>query len=879
MSKFGGSGRFVNKQQKLHKLILDVNSQSPTANELEVRFTSYDWESANDRNQARTQVDPTVYDIILSSYLTMQGNPTILDYEVQTFELDGKRYRIIDDGTGDIIKEVKTKLTERYNNEFGVKIVASSESESDWNEDIFQNNKEKLIVRQIHRTRFRKDGVYIDFSEIKGNRAKYEIELEIVNLKSPTVISDFVTMSDLVSEIYAAMNPSNIRYYEDVKVDLVTKFLRANGYNNLRNIPRPKELMWTHLTYDSLLKSNTYYVTTKIDGISALLVVYNKKLWLISYEGFNLLLDNFDLDENVIIYGELTSDKSFFFSEKLYPAQTTSYVNSFASSAYIDMTRSGSFLNMLTNIQVFFEKIDATLTSRYGTGQLYRFLTKDYTLVQDEYSFFIKMGEAIDKWKQVSSNLVPTDGLIFIPNVENYYQRLTGGFKWKPSDKLSMDLSVVWKKPNPLEPEKLYFGYHRNNDDPTPIIYDKTYDLKTLEQLLDKPLNPINLPSGKIVEFKYGEGVFVPLRIRNDKQIPNYEHRVLNIYKLMVNGIPESTLRGYDLRLMRKYHNRMKRSLFDSDNGHVLLDIGTGRGGDISKMSKYSKIIAVEPNADNLQELKSRLEGTSMKSKFSIIQGGVEDVDLILKEVKTVDTVSMMLSASFLWMQYDSMLRLLQELINRGLKRILLFTIDGYAVETYLNNPFYEWTNKSFSYKGYNSENLATINYLGDSRIHIDITEPSIVGSQTEGLVFVNDLITDINRHTSLSTRCVMRKFERADSELLLNEGERNLTKLYSAYTLDIVRYQLVTSQVTNVIGAVALARFPSAVMEANKLNLAKFERISGVDLNVLGMELGICIIKDGVYYNKAARFKVIINGDLMYGHKSGDKVSFLFEV
>ncbi|GAG94211.1 unnamed protein product, partial [marine sediment metagenome] len=146
---------------------------------------------------------------------------------------------------------------------------------------------------------------------------------------------------------------------------------------------------------------------------------------------------------------------------------------------------------------------------------------------------------------------------------------------------------------------------------------------------------------------------------------------------------------GRNFTLMRKYHNRIKRQLFKTVSGQrYLLDIGSGRGGDVSKWRNFDKIVAVEPNGDHIVELERRLELWGLRDRVEIVQTGGEDTKKITAAVKRfvgqrVHIISMMLSMTFFW-KNKKRLQKLVETIDTNLDdhgTILFMVMDGDTVE------------------------------------------------------------------------------------------------------------------------------------------------------------------------------------------------------
>lgn len=209
-----------------------------------------------------------------------------------------------------------------------------------------------------------------------------------------------------------------------------------------------------------------------------------------------------------------------------------------------------------------------------------------------------------------------------------------------------------------------------------------------------------DIPSFRVGEF-YWDNQRNLLRfkqLRTNKKFPNRIDYAIDNWSMIFESLDLWTLLGRDIRLMRHYHNHLKRGLFDlvsrpdlesltstdlnrkdletlfeeskalasSDRisrnnqpGQVkrtnLLDLGFGRGGDWYKMKdRFEKIVAVEPNQTNLAEFLQRqaklfeskeaiiltpdLSNLSEidrdKTKLLIIQTGAENTPVITKAVQ-----------------------------------------------------------------------------------------------------------------------------------------------------------------------------------------------------------------------------------------------------
>ena len=130
--------------------------------------------------------------------------------------------------------------------------------------------------------------------------------------------------------------------------------------------------------------------------------------------------------------------------------------------------------------------------------------------------------------------------------------------------------------------------------------------------------------------------------------------------------------------------------------GSTLLDIGSGRGGDLGKWKRFSKILAVEPSLEHIEELKRRLAShPDLKNKVRILNAGGEETDKISKAVREffgdrASNISLMLSLSFFWKE-KKMFDALSETITQNLipgGQFVFLTIDGRAVKELFTPSF-----------------------------------------------------------------------------------------------------------------------------------------------------------------------------------------------
>ncbi|GAG74094.1 unnamed protein product, partial [marine sediment metagenome] len=319
--------------------------------------------------------------------------------------------------------------------------------------------------------------------------------------------------------------------------------------------------------------------------------------------------------------------------------------------------------------------------------------TKSFTTFETPSDFFRIMR---DMFNQQLVLPYKQDGFMFTPQNTVYnphsdkmplYKRKLSDYpdicKWKPKDELTIDLQIKWKVGNILE---LY-----SNEKGNPVLFTK------FDKIDSGNIMTLNLPSNTIVEYRYDyeKNMLVPTRIRFDKEKPNRRDVAEDVANDILNPIEEETMKGNNFTLLRKYHNLVKKNLFNSVKGRTLLDIGSGYGGDLGKWKGYEKIVAVEPDPEHIDELRKRLKTYNMEDKVKIVLAGGQETEKITVAVKEwigdrVDTVSSMLSLTFFW-QNPGLIDSLVQTIVRNIKpegKYIFLTMDGDLVEQTFDPAF-----------------------------------------------------------------------------------------------------------------------------------------------------------------------------------------------
>ncbi len=287
--------------------------------------------------------------------------------------------------------------------------------------------------------------------------------------------------------------------------------------------------------------------------------------------------------------------------------------------------------------------------------------------------------------------------------------------------------------------------------------------------------------SGTIVEMGWTSKGMRFFRTRDDKESPNKLVYALDNWNAIQNPITLETLQGISLDLLFAYHRRLKTQLFETagiTEESVVLDIGTGIGGDISRYERYrpKKIIAVEPNAENRKKFVERLSTSTIRDRVTLLDVGGEATTPILAGLggERANVIMSMFSMTFFWLSQSNLkafARTLSESLTVG-GRFVFITMDGDAVQQFFEPPLGDVI---LPHRRLINNGAGELLYMKDK---LRITLPgsrTVVAPQEEGLVHLRDLIALLEPHGF-----VLREAIRTLDEPLLNVGETEMSRLYT---------------------------------------------------------------------------------------------------
>ena len=745
---------------------------------------------------------------------------------------------------------------DQIDRDFDFKIALSSEISREVKEAMI--DKDITRIKNRHSWNDSKNFIRFDITRVsqtdeKGKTEdKYEVEMELIHplllsrpsKLTPENISELSkALSSLSKHIFIIRNiitDSDIVYNSRQRTELAEfinktinarKYLSKNKYDveegsmvsdvavKARNI-KFKDLVyggllskqWDSSQNDKITTNPSemgYSVTPKAEGVRKFLIIYNSGIWLVYGSEFCricVLPEGWRPYIGTILDGEDIRDVSKRIDYKNF----IHFYTAFDTLAFKGEDKTKETLKQRQTYIKFLHSLGVVMFE----GR--------YSLVMEEKPFLYFSGEPETFYramKQIQTVKVSykTDGYIFTPNRCEYnpqtiklieqkradriedrkLSKFPDILKWKPSDEMTIDLAYC------ITPEGRFLCFSQGNN--LVKFTGSRHNKFDASKQVDWEHYMFNsLPEGTIVEFEpymslEKQYMLRPKLIRWDKQYANSRIVAEDVWDDIHNPIPLSTLLGNDLRLVRKLHNRIKSEILSKDipkDSH-LIDIGAGRGGDIDKMNKFSRILSIEPWKPYFDEFKRRLSKKSedFQSRFHLLECGGEETDKITEKVKEVFGkdlgskplyISFMLSLSFFWKSKSFLFSLIQTI--NGIRRlyyesggvepikIIFMTIEGDRAYKILQKY-----NFKIMKNGYR------MSYDIESKEVSILIPETIVGkegeSQTEYLVKLEELSQDLGSDFDYIKGC--DKFSNTPLLLSSDEMEYNSMYVYGSLSLN----------------------------------------------------------------------------------------------
>jgi hypothetical protein len=581
----------------------------------------------------------------------------------------------------------------------------------------------------------------------------YEIELELIKpIKDAHVLfNGFKFMLQLVQDSKYIISSLENNFVIDNYNKLFGKTL--SGLFNVVNKP-------VNLRIQTLDSPNNLVLTDKADGERKLLFFVANNAYLVYpyNEISKYIIDTPEQLNNTIFDGELVK----------YSNYTDEYL-----IFDLIMYQSKDYRNECFRIRKF------QLTNITNTMSFPNIKDKKYYYPDPDVrgNFYIRINEILD---DIPNKKYGNDGII-INTLEADYT--TGEvFKWKPPELLTIDFLI-------------------KKDDGKFLLYSKVDKSKeyilfkgTQEHPFSGSVESPDLIENQIMEMRwdYGKKTFIPFRIRYDRDQPNNHSTAVNIWKDIMNPISETTIRGRDLIMMRRYHNKFKRYLLkEYIKGKTLVDIGSGKGGDLHKWKELGiNVLAVEPSREHIDEFTRRLLQTKFKTsdnvsfKFEnttihILNEYGQNTDNIINAYnkyistnKKASCVSIFNALTFFFENEETLNSLINTISN-------LLELNGYFIGMVMDGNLVRkiLTNRTeisdYGWKITKKSEFTDSPYGNKIEIHL---EDTIVTNQTEYLVDFDELTNKLSeKNIVLDTMYVLENKE-------LSLSQEKLNSLYIAF-------------------------------------------------------------------------------------------------
>lgn len=755
--------------------------------ELEAKFGKYDRNFSSNViwphfDRARKKLQSLSTETILRSTVYRSGN---LRKIVVSADND------LDD---DVVRwEVKNRMHNYDLRDYGVRVSISQEvAITDLEDENIANfNPDNIRIRTRYSYLIADGNVRVDMTEVTmmgehGNTNTYEIEAEYVgHMENLEMFNQAI--NNLFKWIYDTVNIYTITDKNNL-IDNVNRIVGNKSRGHISTYPfvQARNLQIRDMVWGGLVgnRYTSYTVTHKTDGVRKLLIFDKSGMWLIYPNNeYNLIMRrDFAMLTGSIFDGELIPQ-----SRRKDGSPVTQYwyqiFDTISVTGKPNIYKRPHKERMLEAQQI---------AKRIKTGLIY-VDTKTFKSFRSTDEFYRIMRSMFDE-----QFLLPyeNDGFMFTPEDTVYnphsekhelHDRVLTRYpdvcKWKPKEKMTIDFMIKW-----VDGGLDLYSYDLKNKDH--VIFNGS-DINPYNKQVDYQHEIIvDQPTGTIVEFKwdYDTNTFVPDRIRHDKTGANRSDVAVNNWDWINNPISEDTLKGTDFKLMFRYHNRIKKGLFDIiPGGSNILDIGTGRGGDVAKWRKLNKVVAVEPDEDNRRLLHQRLRTFTTARKdltesVYVLPTIGQNSRAITQAVQQhiggrVDAITLMLSMTFFWENSDALEDLVNTIKNNlkpgGL--VIFLTANGDTIEQLFEPIFGGVTNKKVSFGNTTLTIGLPVEPPKGRSLHVSMPEDTIVGEQDEYLVRLGDLQLRL-----MDEFIKLEELHRAEGERFLSDHEKLFSTLYS---------------------------------------------------------------------------------------------------
>lgn len=686
-------------------------------------------------------------DLFVSFLKDFFSNNLTKKYQDTVYIIDDN-IRVIKNSDDQYMKYSKDVIFVKHEKSFKFSISEERLLDNNQDDDLENNNTIRERSREVY-------SIYPNFELhiTRINNTKWEVELETEILENN---EELVNIFNTNFDNFMNSISKHYRNYNTFVYNLNPCYDKENpGQLSKYIFVQPRDFEKSDLiTVDGKGLPEGFTLTIKGNGIPHLLYLNDKTLYFgVLGKTFTLLkiLNNFQGMESFIIIGE------YFENSKIFaPFDILFWSRKKNIIYYPNHIERMDICNdiMERNKKYYDSHLVYYRKKFYKTGETPESFAKAYLKVKkDDYPF--------ENDGMILTPIFRPHNTFLDPKKYNGKRQLSNNLevcKIKPWEEQSIDFRVDTKSQKLYnsqcsEPFSGTYKYRFNSE--TMVDWnsiDDIYDEKIVELLPRRD-------SDNNVYFIFG-------RHREDKHEPNSKLVAEKNWTLINEPLEENLFLAKDLSRLRLQNNSVKKELIKQiPKNSVVIDIGTGRGGDIMKYNNHvSLVICVEPDEINRKELYNRLDSLkdTLTTKFIVLDCGGEDYNKIRdtyleikKDYPTNDTaIVSMLSLTFFW-KNSEMLKLFERTLTEISKYspkdcyFYFLTIEGNRFKKYLerNNNYIKTS--ALKAKYYPDE----VNYGVGIRGKVKIEIPdSIVRLQIESLVNLPDLkcITELDYQTAL---------------------------------------------------------------------------------------------------------------------------------
>lgn len=609
------------------------------------------------------------------------------------------------------------------------------------------------FVRQLCRQRytFSALGVAVDFTAVhdsdKNLSTKYEVELEVLDTHClfAATNENFVAVCRQVGMLWCQLHHGSSSVFSRSDYEAMRAFaassLRsaassssaATTSDSLSKVmSRPRNLKLSDIQSNGLVDNpkHSYKVTVKADGQRCFVVALGRNVWITFPVGGGFVArQSQSLQES-------TQARTMFDAELVQSAESRRLCLVFDTICMTPPTSSGAAATLSidwarldreshnTRLECFERWLEANTKSNMIDGAV-------VTIRSKPFYQFRTIGDLSEACEAALSDAkdFEQDGLIFMPDNAPYFLsaftqplrarslcNMPDVVKWKPSDRLTVDLKYSRGKlyaHHDVVFEGTSFGRWSGRIVRVNVVTgdyeDYNPETDNLQNVvIEFAVRPRTQPNAT-EETLYDMAL---VNVRRDRLNPNSIEVVSDTWNDSIRPIFSQTLLGQDalFQLVRLRQSQNKAAAFrrlaeicaKTEDG-CLLDLGSGRGADLSKWTQLcssgiKNVVALEPNSKNFTELVSRATRSSSDVQAQRIlpfKCSIQDLDNLqsflhrhLLSKDKVTACSMMLVASFLWDPRGTDIAALASLLDRTLSdnaAFLMYTINGHKVRSLLD--------------------------------------------------------------------------------------------------------------------------------------------------------------------------------------------------